>query len=75
VPQPLELKQSSGGVLLKCCQTHTLFQDGPSGAVLEVEHVLYVPSQQSHPDVEVRALEVKHGLKALLPYRVLLILN
>jgi hypothetical protein len=25
--------------------------------------------------VEVRALEVKHGLKALLPYRVLLILN
>jgi hypothetical protein len=43
--------------------------------VLEVEQVLYIPSQRSHPGVEVRALEVEHGLKALLPYRVLLILN
>jgi hypothetical protein len=33
-----------------------------------------VPSQRSHPCMEVRALDVKHGLKALLPYKVLLIL-
>jgi hypothetical protein len=43
--------------------------------VLKVEHVLSVPSQRSHPDVEVRTLEVGHGLKTLLPYGVLLILN
>jgi hypothetical protein len=49
--------------------------DGPSGVVLEVEQVLHVPSQRSHPCVEVRALEIRYGLKALLPYGVLLILN
>jgi hypothetical protein len=43
--------------------------------MLEVEQVLHVPGQQSHPDVEVRALEVGHDHKALLPYRVLLIPN
>jgi hypothetical protein len=43
--------------------------------VLEVEHVLRVPGQQSHPSVEVRAPEVRHGLEALLPYRVLLLPN
>jgi phage-related protein len=43
--------------------------------VLEVEQVLHVPGQRNHPDIEVRALEVGHGPKALLPYRVLLILN
>jgi hypothetical protein len=43
--------------------------------VLEVEQVLRVPSQQSHPGVEVRALKVGHGRKALLPYGVLLIPN
>jgi hypothetical protein len=43
--------------------------------MLEVEQVLHVPGQRSHPGVEVRALKVGHGLKALLPYGVLLILN
>jgi hypothetical protein len=43
--------------------------------VPEVEQVLRVPGKRNHPGVEVRALEVGHGLKALLPYRVLLILN
>jgi hypothetical protein len=43
--------------------------------VLEVEQVLHLSGQQSHPGMEVRALEVIHGLKALLPYGVLLILN
>jgi hypothetical protein len=45
------------------------------GVVLEVEQVLCVPRQRSHPDVKVRALKVGHGLKVLLPYGVLLILN
>jgi hypothetical protein len=43
--------------------------------VLQVEQVLCVPSQRSHPDMEVRDLEVGHGRKTLLPYRVLLILD
>jgi hypothetical protein len=43
--------------------------------VLEVEQVLRVPGQRSHPSVEVRALEVGHGGKTLLPYGVLLISN
>jgi hypothetical protein len=75
MPQPLELVQSSCGVLLVCCQMHTMLHASPSGVVLEVEQVLHVPSQRSHPDMEVRALEVGLGLKALLPYRVLLIPN
>jgi hypothetical protein len=43
--------------------------------VLKVEQVMRVPGQQSHPGVEVRALEVGHDLKTLLPYGVLLMLN
>jgi hypothetical protein len=37
--------------------------------VLEVEQVLCVLDQRSHPGMEVRALEVGHNLKTLLPYR------
>jgi hypothetical protein len=47
----------------------------PRGVVLEVEQVLCVLGQRSHPGMEVRALEVGHGLKMLLPYEVLLIPN
>jgi hypothetical protein len=47
----------------------------PRGVVLEVEQVLHVLGQRSHPSKEVRGLEVEHGLKTLLPYGVLLILN
>jgi hypothetical protein len=43
--------------------------------VLEVEQVLRVLGQRSHPGVEVRTLEVGHNLKMLLPYGVLLIPN
>jgi hypothetical protein len=43
--------------------------------LLEVEQVLRVLGQRRHPGVEVRTLEVGHGLKTLLPYEVLLILN
>jgi hypothetical protein len=75
MPQPLELARSSGGVLLVCHQMHTLLHDAPGGVVLEVEQVLCVPSQRSHPRVEEKAFEVRHGLKVLLPYGVLLILN
>jgi hypothetical protein len=75
MPQPLELARRCGGVLLVCCQTHTLLHDGPGGVVLEVEQLLRIPSQLSHPSMEVRALEVRHGLNVLLPYGVLLIPN
>jgi hypothetical protein len=53
----------------------TLLHAYPGGVALKVEQVLCVPGQQSHPGVEVRALEVGHGLKMLLPYGVLLIPN
>jgi hypothetical protein len=71
MPQPLNLLCGSDGTLLVRCQTRTLLPGCPHGVVLEVEQVLCV----SHPGVEVRALEVKHSLKTLLPYRVLLIPN
>jgi hypothetical protein len=45
MPQPLELAQSSGGVLLVCYQMHTLLHNGHGGVVLEVEQVMHVPSQ------------------------------
>jgi hypothetical protein len=41
--------------------------------VLKVEQVLHIPGQRSHPGVKVRAHEVRHGRKTLLPYGVLLI--
>jgi hypothetical protein len=75
MPHPLNLTCGSGGMLLVCCQTHTLLHAVPGGIVLGVEQVLRVPSQRSHPSVEVRALKVRHGLKALLPHGVLLIPN
>jgi hypothetical protein len=63
------------GTLLMCYQTRTLLHACPGCVVLKVEQVLHIPGQRSHPRVEVRALEVGHGLKTLLPYGVLLILN
>jgi hypothetical protein len=51
----------------------TLLYVCPGGVVLQVEPVLRVPGQRSHPGAEVRALEVGHGRKTLLPYGVLLI--
>jgi hypothetical protein len=75
MPQPLKLAGGVGGALLICRQTHTLLHNHSGGVVLEVEHILHVPGQQSHPGLEVRALEVKRGLQGLLPYGVLLIPN
>jgi hypothetical protein len=73
--QPLDLTGGGSGTLLVHCQTRTLLHACPGGVVLKVEQVLCVPSQRSHPGVEVRALEVRHDLKMLLPYGVLLIPN
>jgi hypothetical protein len=64
-----------GGTLLICRQTCTLLYAFPGGVVLEVEQVLLIPGQRSHPSMEMRALKVGHGLEALLPYGVLLIPN
>jgi hypothetical protein len=75
MPQPLNLTGGGNGTLLVCRQTRTLLHACPGGVVLKVEQVLRVPSQQSHLSVEGRALEAGHGLKTLLPYGVLLILN
>jgi hypothetical protein len=75
MPQPLNLSCGGGGTLLIRRQTRTLLPGCPGGVVLEVEQVLRVVGQRSHPGVEVRALEVGHGLKTLLPYKVLLIPN
>jgi hypothetical protein len=73
--QPLNLTGGGSGTLLVRCQTCTLLYVCPSSVLLKVEQVLRVPSQRSHPGVEVRTLEVGHGLKTLLPYGVLLIPN
>jgi hypothetical protein len=54
---------------------HMLLHASPSGVVLKVEQVMRVLGQQSHFSAEVRALEVRHDLKALLPYEVFLIPN
>jgi hypothetical protein len=62
-------------MLLKRAQVQTLLHDGPGGAGLQVKHVLRVLSQRSHADVEVRALRVGHGLKTLLPHKILLVTN
>jgi hypothetical protein len=63
------------GTLLVHRQTRTLLHACPDGVVLKVEQVLLIPGQRHHPGVKVRVLEVGHGLKTLLPYGVLLILN
>jgi hypothetical protein len=47
--------------------------DGPASACLQVKHVLCVPGQCSHASVDVGPLGVGHGLKALLPQRILLV--
>jgi hypothetical protein len=75
MPQPLNLSCGGGGTLLICRQMRTLLPGCPSGVVLEVEQVLCILGQRSHPSMEVRALEVGHSLKTLLPYGVLLIPN
>jgi hypothetical protein len=75
MPQPLNLTGGGSGTLLIRCQMRTLLHAYPGGVVLKVEQVLHVLGQRSHPDMEVRALEVGHGLKTLLPHGVLLILN
>jgi hypothetical protein len=75
IPQPLILSCGGGGTLLVRHQMRTLLPGCPGGVVLEVEQVLHVLGQRSHLGVEVRAHEVGHGLKTLLPYGVLLIPN
>ena len=67
MPQPLNIAGGGSGTLLVRRQTHTLLHACPGGVMLKVEQVLRVPGQRSHPGVEVRALEVGHGLKTMLP--------
>jgi hypothetical protein len=64
MPQPLNLAGGGSDTLLVCRQTRMLLDACPGGVVLKVEQVLHVPSQRSHPGMEVRALKVEHGRKA-----------
>jgi hypothetical protein len=67
MPQPPNLTAGGSGTLLVRCQTCTLQHACRDGVVPRVEQVLRVPGQRSHPNVEVMALEVGYGHKALLP--------
>jgi hypothetical protein len=73
--QLLELLRNGGVVLIVCRQTHTLLHDNPNGVKLQVEQVLHILGHRSHVSAKVRALEVRHGLKALLPHGIFLIPN
>jgi hypothetical protein len=53
----------------------TLLDDGPGSAVVQVKHVLCIPGQRSHADMEVGALGVGHSLKMLLSHKILLVTN
>jgi hypothetical protein len=75
MPPPLKLVSNGSSTLLVRRLTCTLLCSYPGDVMLEVEQVLHVSGQRSHPDVEVRALEVRYDLQALLLYGVLLILN
>jgi hypothetical protein len=50
-------------------------QDSPDGVMLQVEQVLHKLGRRSDAAAEVGTLEVRHGLKALLPHGVFLIPN
>jgi hypothetical protein len=62
-------------VLIICSQMHMLLHDGSGRVMLQVEQVLGVLDHCSHVGIQVRALEVGHGLKALLPHGIFLIPN
>jgi hypothetical protein len=73
--QLLELVRDGSIVLIVCGQTHTLLHESSCGVMLQVEQVLRILGHRSHAGAEVRALEVRYGLKTLLPHRIFLILN
>jgi hypothetical protein len=62
-------------MLLKRARVQTLPHDGPASVGRQVKHVLHVPGQRSHVDVEVRDLGVGHSLTALLPHRILMVMD
>jgi hypothetical protein len=62
-------------VTILCGQMHTLLHDSSGCVVLQVQQVLHVLGHCSHAGIEVGALEVRHGLKVLLPHGIFLILN
>jgi hypothetical protein len=73
--QLLKLVRNGGVVLIVCGKTHMLLHDHPDGVMLQVEQVLRVLGHHNHASAEVRALEVRHNLKVLLPHRIFLIPN
>jgi hypothetical protein len=71
----LELVRNSVVVLIICGQTHTLLHDNPGNVMLQVEQVLHILGHHSHAGAKLMALEVRHGLKALLPHGIFMIPN
>jgi hypothetical protein len=71
----LELVRNSVVVLIICGQTHTLLHDNPGNVMLQVEQVLRILGHHSHAGAKLMALEVRHGLKALLPHGIFMIPN
>jgi hypothetical protein len=49
MPQPLNLSGGGGGTCLLRRQMRTLLHGCPGSVVLEVEQVLCIPGQRSHP--------------------------
>jgi hypothetical protein len=70
-----KLARDGGVAFIACSHTQALLDDGPGEVVLQVERVLHVLSHPNHTGVEIRALEVGHGLNVLLPYGIPLITN
>jgi hypothetical protein len=62
-------------VLIVGSQMLTLLHDSPGSVMLQVEQVLHILDHCSHASAEVRALEVGHDLKVLLPHGIFLIPN
>jgi hypothetical protein len=60
-------------VLIISIHTHALLYDNLGGLVLQVERGLCILGHCSHACMEVQALGIRYGLKALLPHRVSLI--
>jgi hypothetical protein len=62
VTQPLQLQRRLDGLLIICVHTHTLFDHGVGGVVLQVEEVLRVLHHLCPSSVELLAGEVTSSL-------------
>jgi hypothetical protein len=73
--KPLHHVRCEGSLLGVRVQTCTLLGDDSAGVVLQVEQVPRVLGQMGEVEAELWATDVTHGLVALLPLGLLLIMN